>query len=116
MQGVTAAYLGLEILISLLKKKGEMKKLLLVIPLVILLCFIFSCQVKKAKVERFMEDGVEVVLNFAISQNKSVNPVLNQILSIDTENEDLVEFGLNDIYGFDVSSSGKAGSSAANLA
>jgi len=88
------------------KKKGEMKKLLLVIPLVILLCFIFSCQVKKAKVERFMEDGVEVVLNFAISQNKSVNPVLNQILSIDTENEDLVEFGLNDIYGFDVSSSG----------
>ncbi len=81
------------------------QKLLIIIPLVILLCFTFGCK-KEANVERFMEDGVEVVLNFPLSQNKLANPVLSQILSIDTENEDLVESGLTDIYGFDVSSSG----------
>jgi hypothetical protein len=87
-------------------KGVNMKKLFMVIPLVLLLCFTFSCKGKKANVERFMEDGVEVVLNFPLSQNKLANPILSQILSIDTENEDLVESGLNDIYGFDVNSSG----------
>lgn len=83
-----------------------MKKLCMILPLALILCFMVGCQDKEANVERFMEDGIEVVLNFPLSQNKLVNPVLSQILSIDTENEDLVESGLTDIYGFDVNSSG----------
>jgi hypothetical protein len=84
-----------------------MKKLLMILPLALILCFMVSCQKKEANVERFMEDGVEVVLNFPSSQNKLANPVLSQILSIDTENEELVESGLTDIYGFDVNSFGE---------
>jgi hypothetical protein len=83
-----------------------MKKPFMILPLALILCFMVGCQDKEANVEKFMEDGVEVVLNFPLSQNKLVNPVLSQILSIDTENEDLVECGLNDIWGFDVNSSG----------
>jgi hypothetical protein len=65
-----------------------------------------GCQGKKANVEKFMEDGVEVVLNFSLSESKSEYPVLSPILSIDTENDELAEYGLNDIWGFDVNSSG----------
>jgi hypothetical protein len=59
-----------------------------------------------AKVERFLEDGVEVVQNFSISQDRLAKLVLSQVLSIDTEDEDTVEYGLDDIWGFDVNSSG----------
>lgn len=83
-----------------------MRKLLMILPLALTLCFIVGCQGKKANVEKFMEDGVEVVLNFSLSENKSEYPVLSPILSIDTENDELAEYGLNDIWGFDVSSSG----------
>ena len=83
-----------------------MKKLLMILPLALTLCFMFSCKEKKANVEKFMEDGVEVVQNFSLSKNKSEHPVLSPILSIDTENAELAECGLSDIWGFDVNSSG----------
>ena len=79
-----------------------MKKLLMILPLALTLCFMFSCKGKKANVEKFMEDGVEVVQNFSLSKNKSEHPVLSPILSIDTENAELAECGLSDIWGFDV--------------
>lgn len=83
-----------------------MKKLLMILPLALTMCFMAGCQGKKANVEKFMEDGVEVVLNFSLSESKSEYPVLSPILSIDTENDELAEYGLNDIWGFDVNSSG----------
>ena len=83
-----------------------MKKLLMILPLALTLCFMVGCRGKKANVEKFMEDGVEVVLNFSLSENKSEYPVLSPILSIDTEDDELAEYGLSDIWGFDVNSSG----------
>jgi hypothetical protein len=65
-----------------------------------------GCQDKAAYVEKFMENGIEVVINLPAPQDELENPVLTQILSIDTENDELAEHGLNDIWGFDVNSSG----------
>jgi len=83
-----------------------MKRLFMILPLVLVLCFTYGCQDKEANVERFLENGVEVVQNLSLSLDKSEFPVLTQILSIDTENDDLAEYGLSDIWGFDVNSSG----------
>lgn len=83
-----------------------MKKLFLISLLVLVFCLAYGCQDKVANVERSMEDGVEVVQNLALSQNNMEFPALTQILSIDTENDALAEIGLNDIWGFDVNSSG----------
>jgi len=83
-----------------------MKKLYLILPWVLILCFVVGCQDKAAKVERFMEDGVEVVMNLSVPQDEFKKPILSQIMSIDTENEELAECGLNDIWGFDVNSLG----------
>jgi hypothetical protein len=84
-----------------------MKKLLIILPLALILCFMVGCQDKEAYVERFMEDGVEVIMNLPVPQDELENPVLAQILSIDTENEKLAEYGLNDIWGYDVNSLGE---------
>jgi hypothetical protein len=54
-----------------------------------------------------MEDGVEVVMNFPVPQDELENPVVSQILSIDTENDELAKHGLNDIWGYDVNSFGE---------
>ena len=77
---------------------------------IFLMCFsalllLVGCQ-KQKQVERFMEDGVEVVQNLTTSPDKLTRLSLSQILSIDTENDDLAKCGLNDIWGFDVNSSG----------
>ncbi len=39
-----------------------MKKLQMILPLVFLLCFTFGCT-RQDKVERIVEDGIEVVIN-----------------------------------------------------
>jgi hypothetical protein len=83
-----------------------MKKLLMILPLALILCFMAGCQDKAAYTERFVEDGVEVVMNLPVPQDEWESPDLNQILSIDTENDELVEYGMNDIWAFDVNSSG----------
>jgi hypothetical protein len=85
-----------------------MKKLLLILPLVLLLCFTFSCQ-KQDQVERFMEDGVEVVINHLEPyklRGEPTNLILEKVLSINTERDDLAEIGLTGIRSFVVDSEG----------
>jgi len=85
-----------------------MKKSLMAISLVVLFCFTFSCQ-KQEEVERFMEDGVEVVVNHLEPyklKGEPSNLILEKVLSIDTERDDIAEIGLTDIGAFDVDSEG----------
>jgi hypothetical protein len=81
-----------------------MKKLFIILLLALILCFVVGCQDKETYVERFMEDGIEVVMNLPIPQDKLENPVLTQILTIDTDNDELAEYGLKDIWAYDVNS------------
>ncbi|MFX0203156.1 MAG: hypothetical protein ACFFCW_44190 [Candidatus Hodarchaeota archaeon] len=86
-----------------------MKKLLLILPLALILCFMVGCQDKEADVERIMEDGVEVVINHLEPykiKGKSNTLHLEEEFTIDTENDDIAEIGLTDIYNFDVDSEG----------
>jgi hypothetical protein len=85
-----------------------MKKLFMILPLVILLCFAFSCQ-KQEQVERFMEDGIEVVVNHMEPyklRGEPSNLILEKVFSIDTERDDIAAIGLTDIGAFDVDSEG----------
>ena len=75
----------------------------MILLLALILCFMAGCKDKTAYVERFVEDGVEVVMNLPVPQDELENPVLNKILSIDTENDELVEYGMNDIWNFVIS-------------
>ncbi len=68
--------------------------------------FLSYCSSPESKVSRFFENGIEVLLNRNISQDE-LNPFkLEVIFSIDTEDEDTLDFGLTDIWGFDVSPEG----------
>ncbi len=85
-----------------------MKKLLLILPLVFLLCFTFSCQ-KQEQIERIMEDGVEVVINhlepYKIKGKPSILHLEKEYV-IDTEDDEIADLGLTDIGAFDVDSEG----------
>jgi len=88
-----------------------MKKLLLILPLVFLLCITFGCQkpAEEAKVERIMEDGVEVVINHLEPYRIKGEPStfhLEKEFVIDTETAELANLGLTDIGAFDVDSEG----------
>jgi len=80
-----------------------LKIYLLGIPALFLLV---ACR-KQNQMESYIENGVEVVHNLSAAQDRMAEPGLSQILSIDTENEETVAYGLDDIWGFDVNSSGK---------
>lgn len=86
-----------------------MKKFLMIIPLVFLLCFTFGCLDKETKVERIMENGVEVVINhlepYKIKGEHSTF-LIEKELVIDTEKDEIVNLGLTDIGAFDVDSEG----------
>ncbi len=85
-----------------------MKKLLIVIPLVFLLWFTFSCQ-KQGQVERIMEDGVEVVINHLEPYKVKGQPdslILEKEISIDMERDDIAEIGLPDVHSVDADSDG----------
>ena len=86
-----------------------MKKLYMILPLALILCFMVGCQDKEANVERFMEDGVEVVLNhmepYKIRGEPSILH-LEEAFVIDLERDNLAEIGLTDIRNFDVDSEG----------
>jgi len=85
-----------------------MKKLLTIIPFIILLCFVCGCE-KQEKAERFMEDGVEVVINhiesYKIKGERSTF-TLEEGFVFDTEREDLFEKGLGFVGEFEVDSEG----------
>jgi hypothetical protein len=75
-----------------------------------LILFIFSfCGPKYKKVEKIIEDEVEVVLNHLEPykiKGESGNLLLENEFSIDTENEDMLKIGLTDIETFDVDQDG----------
>ncbi len=77
----------------------------------ILLCilpFLLHCGPKQDKVERVVEDGVEVVINhlepYHIGSQGSL--MFEEILKIDTEDDEIANLGIPDIFGFDVNSFG----------
>ena len=83
-----------------------MKKLIII---AIVLLFSSFCAQKGEKVEKIMEDGVEVVLNHLEPykiKGESGKLLLENEFSIDTENEDMLKIGLNDIETFDVDQDG----------
>jgi hypothetical protein len=83
-----------------------MKKLLV---LICLLSLCFYCGPKQADVERIIEDGVEVVINhlepYKIGNISSFS--LEEALKIDTEDDEIANLGIPDIFGFDVNSFGE---------
>ncbi|NIO48959.1 MAG: 6-bladed beta-propeller [Candidatus Aminicenantes bacterium] len=68
-----------------------------------------SCGQKQEKVEKIMEDGVEVVLNHLEPYKIKGEPShlnLDEELIIDFEKEEFTELGMTDVLGFDVDSDG----------
>ncbi len=85
-----------------------MRKLLKIVSLVIILCFDYGCE-KQEQVERFIEDGVEVIVNHLEPYKIKGEPSsirFDEEFTIDTENDEMAMSGLTDIYGFDVDSIG----------
>jgi len=77
--------------------------------LTIILFLFFFCSPKGEKVERIIEDGVEVVINHREPyelKGESSTLTLEEELIIDTEREDLAEVGIGEFPAFDVDSSG----------
>jgi hypothetical protein len=82
-----------------------MKKLIF---LALILLLFLSCR-QKEKVEKIMEDGVEVVINHIepyIIKGESGTLHLERQFSIDTEKEEMLEIGLIDIETFDIDQEG----------
>jgi hypothetical protein len=78
----------------------------------VLLCivlFLLHCGPKQDKVERYIEDGVEVVINHLEPYNigSQGSLMLEEILKIDTEDDEIANLGIPDIFGFDVNSYGE---------
>ena len=64
---------------------------------------------QQIKIDRLVEDGVEVVINHRKPYKIANEPselILRKILSIDTEEDGTAATGVTDIYGFDVDSQG----------
>ncbi len=80
------------------------------IGLVFILVFLFfSCGVRTDKVEKIVEDGVEVVLNHLEPYRIRGEPstfTLEEEFTIDFEREDLARVGIGEVWGFDVDSQG----------
>jgi len=76
----------------------------------ILTLLIFSyCAPKQKKVERIIEDGVEVIVNHSEPyqiKGESTTFTLEEEFTIDAEREDLAELGISSIYEYDVDSKG----------
>ena len=77
--------------------------------LIFMLYLLICCGPKHDEVERFMEDGIEVVLNhlepYSISGMKTFS--VEKTLTIDTERDEMAEMGLTNISHVDVDSEGK---------
>lgn len=79
------------------------------ILLVLALSLLYSCAPKQEKVERYMEDGVEVLANHLDPYKIEGEPStlnLEEELTIDTEEDEIAETGLLDMETFDVDSEG----------
>jgi len=85
-----------------------MNKRKYILWLLLVFCFFLCCE-KKVKVERFMEDGVEVVASHIEPyklRGEPSNLILEKVLAIDTERDEIAEIGLTEIFHFDVDSEG----------
>ena len=83
-----------------------MKKVIL---LMVILSLLYYCNPKQDKVERVIEDGVEVVVNhleLSKIKGKPSTLHLDQEFMIDFERNDLKEMGIREILGLDVDSDG----------
>jgi hypothetical protein len=79
------------------------------IYLILVISLLFYCAPKQDKVERIIEDGVEVVLNHLEPYKIKGEPstlILEEEFILDLERDDLAEAGMMDIGGFDVDSEG----------
>ena len=67
------------------------------------------CSPKQDKVERRIENGVDIVINHLEPYHVggAVNLALEELFRIDTENDEIGKLGLIDIRGFDVNSGGE---------
>ncbi len=73
------------------------------------LSMLFYCNPKTDKVERVVEDGVEVIVNHLEPHTIKGEPSilhLEEEFTIDFEREDLAEIGIREVAGFDVDSDG----------
>jgi len=79
------------------------------ISIVFLLMIISNCGPRQDQVEKIIEDGVEVVINhlepYQIGDISSFR--LEEIFTIDTEEDEISNLGIPDISGFEVNSEGK---------
>lgn len=77
--------------------------------IIICIFLLFPYSPEKEKVERIVEDGVEIVINhlkpYKIGNRSSFT--LEEIFKIDTEKPEIVDLGIPDIMGFVVNSSGE---------
>ncbi len=83
-----------------------MKKLIFLLLVFIIFSF---CGPKKEEIERFLEDGVEVVVNYLEPfeiKGMFTDLTLEEIFRIDTEKDEMAEIGLTDIWHFDLDSRG----------
>jgi hypothetical protein len=68
-----------------------------------------GCQDKEVNVERFMEDGVEVVVNHLEPykiKGESNTLIIEKEFTIDTEKDEIAKIGITDMEDFDVDSEG----------
>ena len=76
---------------------------------ILVLSLFFFSGTQQKKVEKYKEDGVEVVVNrlkpYKVKGGPS-NLYLDEKFRIDTERDEFAEIGFTDIYGFDVDSKG----------
>jgi hypothetical protein len=83
-----------------------MKKIIyLALIITILLC----CVLKQEKVERIIEDGVEVIVNHSEPYKIEEEPStlhLEEEFTIDSEKDEILEVGVTDIKDFDIDSEG----------
>ena len=83
-----------------------MKKIIILFLILVLIWF---CTRRAEKVERIMENGVEIVINHIEPyklKNEPSSFTLEKEFEIDLEREDIAKIGLTEIYDFDVDSKG----------
>ncbi len=75
----------------------------------LILSLFFYCGSKQEKIERIMENGVEVIVNHLEPYQVKDGPTtltLEEECVIDTEREDLTDLGISEIGAFDIDSEG----------
>lgn len=77
--------------------------------LLIIFPFFLGCDSSPAKVERIVEDGIEVVLNPLEPvplDTGSFSLTVQEMFRLDTGNDEMAELGLTDILIFDIDTDG----------